>query len=255
MRNPLLTLLATALESLPDPRSKQWVSHPYHGMLALVLLGLIAQLPSIAQIRRWAKRNWHTLIEPLKFKRKQPPVDTTLFRALEKTTVADLHKVFAEFLQVILAEDNGTITAAVDGKVAKQMKDADGDPILMLNIFAHNVKVVLLNYDVRGDKTNEPGCLKAHLDELFKYYPMLRLLTGDAIFAQRPLLEVLKQHGCDYLFCIKANQPDILDAAQTCFAEIDLDNPDDYTVGKRGINPTSERYGATKKMPNTSATI
>jgi len=112
-------------------------------------------LPSIAQIRRWAKRNWHTLKEPLNFKRKKPPVDTTLFRALEKTTVADLHKVFAEFLQVILAEDNGTITAAVDGKVAKQMKDADGDPILMLNIFAHNVKVALLNYDVHGDKTNE----------------------------------------------------------------------------------------------------
>jgi len=155
MPNPLLTLLATALASLPDPRSKQGVSHPYHGMLALVLLGLIAQLPSIAQIRRWAKRNWHTLKDPLNFKRKKPPVDTTLFRALEKTTVADLHKVFAEFLQVILAEDNGTITAAVDGKVAKQMKDADGDPILMLNIFAHNVKVALLNYDVHGDKTNE----------------------------------------------------------------------------------------------------
>jgi len=147
MPNSLLALLSTALESLPDPRSKQGVSHPYHGMLALVLLGLIAQLPSVAQIRRWAKRNWHTLKGPLNFKRKKPPVDTTLFRALEKTTVADLHKAFAEFLQVILAEDNGTITAAVDGKVAKQMKDADGDPILMLNIFAHNVKVALLNYD------------------------------------------------------------------------------------------------------------
>jgi len=44
----------------------------------------------------------------------------------------------------------------------------------MLNIFAHNVKVALMNYDVHGDKTNESGCLKAHLDELFKYYPMLR---------------------------------------------------------------------------------
>jgi hypothetical protein len=25
-------------------------------------------------------------------------------------------------------------------------------------------------------------------------YPMLKLLTGDAIFAQRPLMEVLKEH-------------------------------------------------------------
>ena len=31
MPNPLLALLATTLETLPDPRSKQGVSHPYHG--------------------------------------------------------------------------------------------------------------------------------------------------------------------------------------------------------------------------------
>jgi len=49
-------------------------------------------------------------------------------------------------------------------------------PILILNIFAHNAKVLLLNYDVHGDKTNEPGCLKSHLEELFQHSPMLRLL-------------------------------------------------------------------------------
>ena len=28
-----------------------------------------------------------------------------------------------------------------------------------------------------------------HLEELFEMYPCLKLLTGDAIYAQRPLLE------------------------------------------------------------------
>jgi hypothetical protein len=252
MPDSSLQSLAASLETLPDPRSKQGVSHPYHGMLALVLLGLIAQLPTVAEIRRWAKRQWHILKEPLKFKRKKPPVDTTLFRALEKTTVEDFYKAVAKFLKVILAEE-GTLTAAVDGKVAKQMKDADNDPIQMLNIFIHDVKVTMISYDIGGDKTNEPGCLKSHLDELFKLYPMLRLLTGDAIFAQRPLLEVLKEHGCDYVFQIKANQPDILDAAKTCFAKVDPDHPDDQTVEKRGSMSKYARFGATRKMPNISA--
>lgn len=252
MSTDSLCVLAATLETLPDPRSKQGVSHPYHGMLALVLLGLIAQLPTIAEIRRWAKRQWHILKEPLKFKRKKPPVDTTIFRALEKTTVEDFHKAVADFLNVILAQKHGTLTAAVDGKVAKQMKDADGDAIQMLNIFIHDVKVTAMSYDIGKDKTNEPGCLKAHLEELFQLYPMLRLLTGDAIFAQRPLLEVLKEHGCDYVFQIKANQPDILDAAKTCFAAVDPDAPDDLTVGKRGSMSKSERYGVTRKMPNMS---
>lgn len=38
--------------------------------------------------------------------------------------------------------------------------------------------------------------------------PALSLLTGDAVFAGRPLLELLKNQGCDYLFQVKANQPD-----------------------------------------------
>ena len=59
-----LSALADAVTSLPDPRSKQGVSHPYHGMLVLVLLGLIAQVSYIARIRRWAngslgrRNNW-----------------------------------------------------------------------------------------------------------------------------------------------------------------------------------------------------
>jgi len=171
-----LSALAKTLETLPDPRSKQGISHPYHGMLAIVLLGLIAQLPTVAEIRRWAKRNWHILKDPLKFKRKKPPVDTTFFRARAKTSVDDFYTALADFLKAILAAEV-VLVAAVDGKVAKQMKDADGDPLQMLNMFIHNVKVTLMSDDIGGDKTNEPGCLKSHLDELFKLYPMLRLLV------------------------------------------------------------------------------
>ena len=174
------------------------VSHPYHGMLALVLLGLIAQMPTVAQIGRWAKKHWNTLKEPLNFKSKtkKPPVDTTLFHALAKTTIADFQHAVATFLQAIIAEDDATLTAAIDGKAARQMKDADGNLLLMLNIFAHNIKVTLMSLDVNGDKT--------------------------------------KEHGGDYLFQIKGNQPDILDVANTCFAEVDPDKPDATTVEKGG---------------------
>ena len=35
------------------------------------------------------------------------------------------------------------------------MKNADGDPIQMLNIFVHDLKIVLTSLDINGDKTNE----------------------------------------------------------------------------------------------------
>jgi len=74
----------------------------------------------------------------------------------------------------VIAEDHETLAAAVDGKYAKQMRDANGDPLLMLNIFAHDLKVTLMDYSVRGDKTNEPGGLKIHLEKLFSQYPLQR---------------------------------------------------------------------------------
>ena len=54
-----------------------------------------------------------------------------------------------------------------------------------------------------GDKTNEPGSLKKRLSGLLTAYPALQLLTGDAIYAQRPLLELVQEHGCDYLFQVQ----------------------------------------------------
>ena len=83
----------------------------------------------------------------LQFKRKTPPGNTTLFRALAKTSVDDLQTVLAEFLKAILAAED-MLTAAVDGKVSKQMKDADGDAIQMLNIFIHDVKITMMSYDI-----------------------------------------------------------------------------------------------------------
>jgi hypothetical protein len=50
------------------------------------------------------------------------------------------------------------------------MKDENGDPIHMLNVFAQTLKLHLISWSVHGDKTNEPGCLKNLLEELFTMY-------------------------------------------------------------------------------------
>ena len=53
-----LDILAKAVETIPGPRSKQGVTHPYHGMIAL---GLLAGIPYVSPIRRGAIKYWHTL--------------------------------------------------------------------------------------------------------------------------------------------------------------------------------------------------
>ncbi len=231
MQTTHLSQLAAVFDKITDPRHKRGIRHPFAGLLALVLLGTLAGMTEIAVIQRWAKKHWKELQIPLGFKRKTPAA-TTISRSLAQYSVSELQDSLAEFFNVILAEENAPLVAAVDGKTACQTRDDEGHPVHMLNVFVHNVRVTIAQWSVRGDKTNEPGCLKNHAAELFKQYPLLQLLTGDAIFAQRPLIEVLREHGCDYLsrsgqtcrcektlLQVRDNQHDTLEAVKFHFRE------------------------------------
>jgi hypothetical protein len=181
----------------------------------------------------------------------KPPVETTISRALAGCSLAELQNAFSEFLQTILAETNEPVTAAIDGKSSHQYYDADGHPILMLNVFVHDLKVTLNQWSVRGDKTNEPGCLRLHLESLFQKYPMLELLTGDAVFAQRPLLEALQQHGRKYLFQLKENQGDAFEAVKYAFSGVG--DPEDVTYSKKKDTSRFANSGATSTTQSTFA--
>jgi hypothetical protein len=231
-----LEIFVQCLKKVPDPRSKRGVSQPFRTVLAITFLGLLANLSTLAEIERWANQHLDQLKQflRLRYNRKGQqcaPSDTTLNRVLQKISLADLQAAFAEFLNIILATT--AITGAVDGKVAKQMKDENGDPILMLNVFAQKLKLHLASWSVHGDKTNEPGCLKQHLEELFTMYPCLKLLTGDAIFAQRPLLEAIHEHHRDYLVQIKENQGKVLEQMTLMFADSPQREPSDRKVSKK----------------------
>jgi predicted transposase YbfD/YdcC len=47
---------------------------------------------------------------------------------------------------------------------------------------------------------------------LFAAYPTLQVLTGDALFAQRPLAQLIIAAGRDYVLAVKDNQPDLAEA-------------------------------------------
>jgi hypothetical protein len=257
-----LSVVASSLEHLAgvfsqvtDPRKARGVRHPFSGMVSLVFLGLLARMTEMAVMVRWASAHWDQLKESLGFTRDKPPCDTTISRALAKLSLAEFRQAFSHWLKSALADREGRWVAAVDGKTCCQGTAADGSPVQMLNVFLQDAKVTLDQWSVGGDKTNEPGSLKNHLHELLAAYPALQLLTGDAIFAQRPLLELLKAEGCDYLFQIEANQPDVLEALKLCFAEASQSRPAHQVTEKRGFMSKPASCGSTWRLPTTSASV
>jgi len=250
-----LERLAEAFAQVTDPRKSRGVRHPFSGIVSLVFLGLLARITEMAVVVRWATAHWEELKGPLGFTRERPPCDTTISRALAGLSLDEFRRAFSLWLKTMLADHKGRWAAAIDGKTCCQGLAADGSPVQMLNVFLQQAKLTLAQWSIGGDKTNEPGSLKNHLSELLTAYPALRLLTGDAIYAQRPLLELLKAEGCDYLFQIKANQPDVLDALKTCFADASPQRPAHQVTEKRGSITKPAGCGSTWTTPSISASV
>lgn len=228
--------LLEAISQLDDPRHRRGVRHPFSGMVALMLLGMLARIREMEVLVRWATLHWDELRDPLGFERDCPPCATTLSRNLAQCRVEDFQAAIMTWLQACLAENPTEGVIAVDGKTAKQGLDDNGRPLHMLNVFLTDLQIVLGQWSTGAEKTNEPTLLRKHLEELLESYPMLKLLTGDAIFAQRPLIDLMRRNNCDYLLQIEANQGDTLDALQNCFARATERAPAAETTNKRGLS-------------------
>ena len=137
MAAPIATLL-DAFSQIDDPRQPRGVRHPYSSLLALTFLGLLCRQTDLASLQRWAKDHWRTLKDALGFTRTKPPHATTISRAVARCSLEQFRDVFARWL-TSRPQTAAAVTAAVDGKTSKQGHDAHGDPIHMLNVFAHDM--------------------------------------------------------------------------------------------------------------------
>jgi hypothetical protein len=248
-----ITSLLDAFRQIDDPRKARGIRHPFTSMLTLTFLGLLCRQTDFATIQRWAQDHWRTLKGPLGFTRKKPPHATTISRAVAKFSLEQFRDAFARWL-VSLPEAAKAIVASADGKTSKQGHDAQGDPIHMLNIFAHDLGLSLAQFPVTDGKPTEPQALKAGLAELLEHYPFLQLFTADALFTQRPLAQVILDANRDFLFAVKDNQPTLLEAVQTSFQEVATQPPDVQTREKKAARSTPASSGSSRaKRSPTSA--
>ena len=102
----------------------------------------------------------------------------------------------------------------------------------MVNVLAHDLRLCLAQWPA-SDKRYEPGVLREQLAPLFERYPGLRLLTMDALYAERDLCQAIVGHGRDYLVRVKGNQPTVLAALTNGFAGEEPGESQAETLGKK----------------------
>ena len=136
--------LFSCLEHVPDPRRARGVRHPFQAILRLTLLGLVCGQTTMAHIALFARMNWPVLKEPLGFVRDHPPHATTISRALAGVCYEELQGSLTGWVARVVSDQE--MYASVDGKWAKQSEDASGNPLVMVNVLAHDLKLCLAQW-------------------------------------------------------------------------------------------------------------
>lgn len=177
--------LVGALAAVTDPRFARGKVHPLPGVLALVLLGLMAGCRSLSAISRYGQIHPEVLGPP--GLRRRPPV-ATLHRLLRLVRVAEVRAALLAFTRRLqqLREPGrgvGAVAVAVDGKTLRGVREG-GAQLHVLHAFAQTAALALDQVAVGSVREEVPA---APAWPAAVAFPGLAVLTGDALFADQDL--------------------------------------------------------------------
>jgi DDE_Tnp_1-associated/Transposase DDE domain len=198
-----LSLLETLAE-VPDPRHPQGRRHSLAAVLSLAVLAMLSGANSYRAIAQFGRDKGLALAHALGFRRKKTPAVSTfseLFRVLD---IAAFEAALTRWILPRLPPGQ-ELLVCIDGKTVRGSKDGDLPGQHLVSAYAPAVQAVLAQLRV-DCKTNEH---KAAL-ELLGLLPLKGLIvTGDAIFCQRDVVQKIVAGAGDYVFVVKDNQPSL----------------------------------------------
>lgn len=194
-------LLVSALAEVGDPRFARGKVHPLPGVLALVVLGLMAGCRSLSAIARYGQI--HPEVLPPLGLRRSPSV-ATLHRLLRQVAVGEVRAALAGFTRRLLAArigGAGVGAVAVDGKTLRGVHEA-GEQLHVLHLFAHRSALALDQVAV-GSVRGEVAAAQDWVATVADAFPGLTVLTADALHADQDLCAAVVASGRDYVLRLK----------------------------------------------------
>src|SRR5215210_2195271 len=202
------------LEKLNDSRDPHGLRYPLAVALVFVILAKLAGEQEPRGIAQWVALRKELLCDALKFDRDTVAHPITYSRILGKAVdVAELQRVVSLFL---LSSSNAgqSLEINMDGKALRgTIKAGQTKGLHLLAAYLPDEGIVLCQMEV-GSKENEivaaPRLLKS-IDLKGK------VVTGDAMFAQRELSRQVVEAGADYVWTVKDNQASLRSDIEALF--------------------------------------
>ena len=217
-----LSSLAEAFAQVPDQRAARGKRYELLPLLMIVMLAKLSNADTPQAIADWAAERNTWLCEHLQLRWPPMPHHSTYRRLLQRSlSLAGLRQQAQAFLtarqapdQRLYNLDGKTLRGTIPGGATK------GEHLLALQQAQSNV--VLAQAPV-GEKKNEISTAPALLKTVALSN---KIVSGDAMHAQRKLSRQVVRAGGDYLWFVKQNQPTLCQRLQQAFT-ISADLPAD----------------------------
>lgn len=203
---PAVEVLAT----MSDPRDSRGRRYSLVSILCLIVAGLLCKKTSLRAIARWGRNQPETVMQALGFS-GNTPCCATLHRVLSRLDGEELDNRICEWLRTNTELCIGE-GISVDGKSVRGVPGG----LHLLSAYAHQAQVVLAQEAV-STKENEIAAAPRVLSALDLQD---KVISGDAMLAQRSLSEMVCESGGDYLWVVKDNQPTLKADIELFFDEV-----------------------------------
>lgn len=208
--------LMEALQRVPDPRSRN-SSFRIGSILGVVAMGLLSGCRDLSAIHRFGQRlkPRQRALLGLPCKRGTRFYKVPSYSVYYRLLAALDTEAFAKVLSEWLSEQAGSLPTclAMDGKMIR-------DTIGVLSLVDHDTGAPVAMAPINQKQGGGASCEMKAAERLVKEGGPLdgRLITGDALHAQKETARSIVELGGDYLFQIKGNQPGLHTYAQTAAA-------------------------------------
>ena len=209
--------LAEALSAIPDFRAARGKRHALLPTLLLVSVAMLCGARSQAAIAAWGRDYGPPWLRRLGFTRDYGPSHSTLCRIFQGVAYAAIEGALRQWAERVMqqAATGEPEGVALDGRTLRGSKKRGAADAHLLAALSQRLGVVLGQAAVPA-KTNEIGAADAFLLGLVLEG---RVVTADALLAQRSLAEAVLAQGGDYLFVVKDNQPTLRWEIETVFSD------------------------------------
>jgi DDE family transposase len=212
--SPQVRSLLTALAAVPDHRRAAGRRYALPAVLGFLCCGMLCGGQSLLAIAEWGRARQAWCCAVFGFRSRTPSV-STLHRILRDLDVGAFEMVLRAWVEPQLDTPMALEPIAIDGKAVRGARVQSLPGAYLLSAFASRRGVVLAQLAI-GERENE---LTQALPLLRHIDLSNRLVTGDAMFTQRAVCAHIVEHGGQYLFEVKDNQPALLLALQHSFRD------------------------------------